>query len=236
MILARRLAALALAAAGLLAGIASAQAPAASAQPDPAAPPVGDQALHDPVFRVDGHPLGLERRVEMYQWVPAEGGYAKAWREQPVAIADQADDIHANPPFPLQGERWTPHAIRVDGHPLAPEVVHAFGQWREFRPGFSNLPGNLSATFQPEGNGLGSAENPLDPQVGDLRIHWRELVLPPLGERIELRQGAWHLRADAPAIAAAPVAARSWMLAWLPIVLGGVGLLALVVVLARRRR
>src|SRR3546814_20074107 len=52
----------------------------------------------------------------------------------------------------------------------------------------------MSATFQPEGDGLGSAENPLAPQVGDLRITWRALVLPPLAERLVLRDGQWTLR------------------------------------------
>ena len=67
---------------------------------------------------------------------------------------------------------------------------------QDFRPGFSALPGNLAVTFQPEGDGLGSAENPLDPQVGDLRIRWRELVLPPLQDRIVMRDGRWRLPAQ----------------------------------------
>src|SRR5690606_21784285 len=102
-----------------------------------------------------------------------------------------------NPPFPIQSQRWEASAINVDGVPLDPEVVRELGQWREFRPAFSALPGNLAATFQPQGDGLGSAMNPLAPEVGDLRIHWRELVLQPLAERIQLRAGHWQLRSDA---------------------------------------
>src|SRR3546814_11788754 len=52
----------------------------------------------------------------------------------------------------------------------------------------------MSATFQPEGDGLGSAENPLAPEVGDLRITWRAFKLPPLADRLELRDGKWTLR------------------------------------------
>ena len=115
--------------------------------------------------------MRLARRVEMYQWVPQGDGYSQGWSAEPVEVDDSA---HANPPFPLESDRWLPKAITIDGHALAPDAVEALAQWREFRPGFSALPGNLSATFQPEGNGLGSAENPLDPQVGDLRIHWLE--------------------------------------------------------------
>jgi hypothetical protein len=38
----------------------------------------------------------------------------------------------------------------------------------------------------------------LDPQIGDLRIRWRELVLPPLQDRIVLRDGRWRLLAQPP--------------------------------------
>ena len=200
---------------------------ATAAQADASATPKGEPGLHDPVFRVHGPELGLERRVAMYQQVAAGEASTNEWSEV---------RIDGNPEFPLQGERWMADRITVDGYPLAPGVIEALGEWREFRPGFSALPGNLSATFQPEGDGLGSAENPLAPQIGDLRIHWRELVLPPLAGRIELRDGRWQLAADAPALAAAPTADRGWLLAWLPIIAGGLGLLVLAVVLARRRR
>ena len=231
MMSARRLAAHLVVAMSLAWGMAGAQAP----QADPGAAPTGDSKLRDPDFRVQGGELGLERRVVMYQWRKDDEGYAKTWSREPID-SSQFEADHENPPFPLEGERWEPDAILVDGHPLAPDVVEQLGEWREFRPAFSALPGNLSATFQPEGNGLGSAENPLDPQVGDLRIHWRERVLPPLAERIELRGGRWELRPDAPAVVDAAPVPRGWLLAWLPIILGGGGLLVLAVVLARKRR
>jgi len=226
------LAALLLAGGGMLSGLATAQDAPAQA-PDPKAAPTGDGGLRDPVFRVEGPELGLARRVEMYQWFPQGDDHARGWSPSPV---EGGDEDHANPPFPLQSERWLPHAILVDGRPLAPEAIQALAEWREFRPAFSSLPGNLSATFQPEGNGLGSAENPLDPQVGDLRIHWLERTLPPLAERIELRDGQWVLRPGAPVTAPEDTTPRAWLLSWLPILVGGAGLLLLVAVLIRRRR
>ena len=79
----------------------------------------------------------------------------------------------------------------------------ALGEWKPFRPSFNALPGNLAATFQPQGDGLGPAEDPMAPEVGDLRIHWRELRLPPLGDRIVLEAARWHLKAARePALAA----------------------------------
>jgi LPXTG-motif cell wall-anchored protein len=131
--------------------------------------------------------------------------------------------------------------VTLDGKPLAGSAVARLGEWRSFRPNFSALPGNLSATFQPEGDGLGSAENPLDPQVGDLRITWRELVLPPLQGQVVLRDGEWVLP-GAPETAAASEdidtiddartsSAMHWLLAG-----GLLLLLAAVLAIFRRRR
>ena len=203
--------------------------------PDPGAEPLLAEQLRDPDFGVRTRKPGLERVVEMYQWQATDGGYARDWSERPIDASGFAPG-HENPAFPLQGKRWLPSVVTVDGRPLDPRVLDALGEWREFRPGFSALPGNLSATFQPEGDGLGSAENPLAPEVGDLRIRWRERALPPLGGLVELRDGAWRLRADAPARVAAQPRRGGRMLGWLPILAGGAGLLLLAIFLARRKR
>lgn len=202
--------------------------------PDPAAAPVPDAPLRDPDFGVRTRQSGLERVVEMYQWRPAGDGYVRSWSPEPVPSAGFAPG-HENPGFPLHGERWLPGRVTVDGVPLDDAVLDALGEWREFRPSFSALPGNLAATFQPEGDGLGSAENPLAPEVGDLRIHWRERVLPPLAGRIELRGGAWRLRADAAAVAADAGRGRG-VAGWWPLIAGAVVLVVLAVGLGRRRR
>jgi len=183
--------------AGLLAAGCLLAATAVAAQeqaPDPSAPPQAEGKLRDPDFGVRTSHFGLERRVEMFQWREDAGTYARGWSDAPVDSAAFLPG-HDNPPFPIRSQRWEAPAVTVDGVPLDPEVVQGLGRWHEFRPAFSALPGNLAATFQPQGDGLGSAMNPLAPEVGDLRIHWRELVLPPLADRIELRDGRWRLRA-----------------------------------------
>jgi hypothetical protein len=156
--------------------------------------PQPDRSVRDREFGVVARHYGLERRVEMLQWQRAPaGGYTTTWSELPIDSSAFAPG-HGNPTvFPLQSRRWTASKITIDGKPLDPAVVQQLGQWRLFRPSFSALPANLAATFQPDGDGLGSADNPLDPHVGDLRIHWRELVLPPLDDRIALRDGRWQL-------------------------------------------
>ena len=174
----------------------------------------------------------------MYQWRAKDGGYEQVWSEAPIDSSGYTPG-HENPPFPLRGRRWLADRVTLDDKPLDRSVIEQFGQWRLFRPNFSALPGNLAATFQPEGDGLGSGENPLDPQIGDLRVSWRELVLPPLASKVVLREGVWRLADDAavgdPAVATVPATrapARTQRL-W-PFL--GAALLAIIGLLAYRRR
>jgi hypothetical protein len=218
----------------LLAGTAFAQGsePLGAAQPD--------KTLRDPEFGVVARHLGLERQVEMLQWQASRNGYSKTWSTQPIDSSGFAPGYRNPGRFPLQGRRWVAKAVLVDGKPLDPDILRTLGQWREFRPSFSALPGNLAATFQPEGNGLGSAENPLDPRIGDLRILWRELVLPPLDGRIALKDGRWQMLPSqpdppAPAVAAPQETSRSspHRASWL---LGGAVMVLVIALAARRRR
>ncbi|QNP40148.1 TMEM43 family protein [Lysobacter solisilvae (ex Woo and Kim 2020)] len=213
----------------------------ASAQAEPEGFPDPGAALVDPDFKVGTREFGLDRRVEMYQWRLGERGYEQVWHG---AWIDSAgfDAAHANPPkLLLDNRRWWAEQPTLDGKPLDPAVLRSLGEWRVLRPGFSRLPANLAASFQPEGEGLGSAENPLEPQIGDLRVTWRELVLPPLAGKVALRDGAWRLvedpvapRANPPAtVAATPPqhAQRMW-----PFFGSGLVVIVAIAVAARRRR
>lgn len=192
-------------------------------------PQAGDTP-HDPEFGVRSREgFGLQRLVRMYQWRQNGQGYERAWAAEPIDSAGFAPG-HRNPSeFPLQSQRWIAKPITLDGKSLTPEVVSALGQWQALRPDFSALPGNLAVTFQPEGDGLGSAVNPLDPKIGDLRIVWRELVLPPLAGKVEMRGDRWQLAAGVtsamPATAGkagdSPWRSWSWWLALLALAIAG---------------
>jgi hypothetical protein len=184
--------------------VAAQEAPEPRGPPDASAPPQPAATVRDPDFGVAARHFGLQRRVEMFQWrARGDGGYDRAWSDAALDSTGFAPG-HENPPFPLRSRQWVAKEVLVDGLPLDRPVLSALGTWAQFRPSFSALPGNLSATFQPQGDGLGTAENPMAPQVGDLRIHWRELRLPPLADRIVLEAGRWRLRK---AVARAGVAA-----------------------------
>jgi len=159
----------------------------------------------DAEFGVSTRQLGLQRHVEMYQWrkndtLRGSGvQYDRGWSSVRIDSNTYAAG-HDNPvEFPLVRHEWIADDIRLDNKPLAPQVLEELGKWRDYRPDFSALPGNLSATFQPEGDGLGSAINPLDPQIGDLRITWRELVLPPLKGAVAMNNGVWTMAQAQPA-------------------------------------
>lgn len=204
------------------------------------------RAIRDPDFRVETRQFALDRRVEMLQWRREGAGYAPVWN---VAVIDSTgfDEAHRNPSeLPIGGERWWATDATLNGKPLAPEVLRTLGEWHEFRPSYRRLPANLAATFQPDGDGLSSSENPLDPQVGDLRVTWRELTLPPLQGKVELRDGVWHPLPDAAVPAASmrvvedplepPVADDPIPLHWWLWGVGGLVGVALVTLVTFRRR
>lgn len=180
-----------LAATWLAAGTVSAQVPL-DAAPEGSLASGGE--LVDREFGVDTQRFGLDRRVEMFQWLrTGDGRYERAWK---AALVDSSGFApgHENPPsIALDSLRVWAQDATLDGWPIDVTVLKVLGRWEDFRPNFSRLPGNLSATFQPDGDGLTSSENPLDPQIGDLRVTWRELVLPPLAGRVRLVDGTWQL-------------------------------------------
>lgn len=177
--------------------------------PDEMAAPKAGRALRDRDFGVGTRQFGLDRVVEMYQWRATPGGYTQVWNAAPIDSSSFASG-HRNPGrLPLESRRWWAQDATIDGRPIAPEVLQTLGQWRVFRPNFSRLPANLAASFQPEGDGLGSAENPLEPNIGDLRIHWRELHLPSLEGKVELRDGRWQLAPGAAAEALSAARAQT---------------------------
>ena len=181
---------------------------AVGAPASPQGEPVAAEPIEDPEFGVRTTRFGLDRQVEMYQWQrDSRGGYQQVWKPALVDSSDFAAG-YANPTeIPLASRIWWASAVTLDGKPVALPVLKALGRWQDFRPAFTRLPANLAATFQPEGDGLGSALNPLDPRIGDLRIHWRALHLPPMAGKVELRDGQWQLPAPVPA-ASAPVQAE----------------------------
>jgi hypothetical protein len=159
--------------------------------------PTAAHPPRDTAFGVTARGFGLQRRVEMLQWRRFGPGYRKEWSEQPIDSSGYAQAYRNPGDFPIETRYWIAADTTLDGRNVDDDVLKEFGEWRDFRPGFSALPANLAATFQPEGDGLGTADNPLDPQIGDLRVHWRVLELPPLAGKVALQGGVWIPASDA---------------------------------------
>ncbi len=213
--------------------------------------------LRDPDFGVESRGVTLEREVQMYQWreVDTDDGprYRKAW--SPLAVDSSRfaqPQGHENPPlsFPIDPARWNAtRSFTLGGHPLDPAIeVHA-GQWRTLRPDPARVPPNLAASFQPDGEGLSSSQDPRRPQIGDIRLRWRERRAAPIATPIALRDGRWvadtSVQAPVPAPAAAaegaPGDATSQqaplrMFIYVGAIAAILGLLALVLLRRGRRR
>ena len=177
---------------------------AAAAQDPPEGVPKPGAALRDHEFGVGTRQFGLEREVEMYQWRAGSDGYQAVWNSARIDSSQFAAGYENPAAMALQSRRWWAEGATLDGRRLDPQVLRVLGTWQRFRPNFSRLPANLAASFQPEGDGLGSSENPLAPQVGDVRVRWRELVLPPLADKTQLRNGVWTLSAQSAIVRPAP--------------------------------
>lgn len=234
---------------------------AAQAATDVPLEPRAGAPLRDRDFGVQVRGFGLDRRVEMLQWQRVNGQYRRVWHDARID-ARAHDRAHRNPRLPLRGRRWWSDTAHLDRRPIDLAVLQALGTWKTMRPDFAALPGTLAAKYQPEGDGLGSAENPLEPRIGDVRITWRELELPPLEGRIEQRRGTWQLRDVAPVAVApspldpvsppatailkaplranAPSTSRLWPLPWswtsIAAAMGAAIVIGLVVSFKRKRR
>ena len=202
-----------------------------------------DQILKDQQFGVVSRESGLRRQVSMLQWEKIGNVYRQVWKET-LVDSSAYDELHRNPEaMPLANQQWDAKAS-LNGVQLSTDIIETLGTWKSFRPNFSALPGNMSATFQPEGEGLGTAENPTQPEVGDLRIVWSQRVLPEMTGKLRLVNGAWVMNPiSKPAakpdsnITTTNTATESnsrWLYFWLGV---GLMLIALIArILLRRKR
>lgn len=198
-------------------------------------------SLVDPEFGIEVRALGLERRVEMFQWTSdGSGGVEGRWS------ADALDDAnlpggHANPEFPFRSRRWLAERLLVDGQPVDPALWRGRGEWNPLAADPARLPPNLAVVFQPIEGGLSSSEDADEPEVGDLRVSWRRLDFTSPAQRVVLQEGRWVAADGSVALATEPldfpgVERDGSRYPWWIFLLLVAGVLPLVIVVFRRRR
>jgi hypothetical protein len=188
-------------------------APAATTSPATKTSPQGQvestAAVADPIFGVRAKVLGLERGVEMLQWrkvdFPAPPHYEQAWTAERIDSSG-FDAAHRNPgDLPFNGERWWTAEPKLDGHPVSAGVLTALDAWTPLKPDLTQLPTNLAVSFQPDGDWLSTSQDPADPEVGDVRVHWRVIEHAQAPSGAMLVAGRWELPAKATAAATSSV-------------------------------
>ncbi len=228
---------------------ANAAAPQASTQAAvPNTPITSGEDVLDPDFRFSARALALERRVEMRQWQRDAGGAYEAQWSAAQIDSSAFDRTHANPArFPFNGARWWTHAAQLQGSAVAADVLGTLAGWQSFAPDLRQLPPNLAASFQPDGDWLSTSQDPGKPVVGDVRLQWQVLkqAMPPPG--IVLGDGEWRLPdkavvttqpATPPTVKPTAVASPMQRLfgSYVTWLLGAGVVIALLILLARRRR
>lgn len=178
--------------------------------PTIAAEPQAATPLHDDLFGLETRALGLERRVEMFQWretraTDAALGYETVWLAARIDSRQFSQPQgHANPAqMPFAGARWVAERVTLDGHPLDPALLTGLDDWQPVPPDPEVLPPNLALNFQHAGDVLTTSLDPARPAVGDVRIRWYTLSGTALTEAarvggIVLQDGRWIAAKPAP--------------------------------------
>lgn len=146
--------------------------------PDMPVRPRPSERLVDPEFGIASEAYALRREVQMLQWVPDAQGDRLDWRDAVVPSTGLAAGPRNPAALPFVAIQWQAGARMPDGVELPHALIAQLGEWRLLHPDPARLPPNLAATFQPAGDVLTSAADPMAPQAGDLRLRWSELVLP----------------------------------------------------------
>jgi hypothetical protein len=150
--------------------------------------PPGEIVDHDFGLRVTA--LGLDRRVEMYQWKEerttreekkAGGGtetvteyrYEQVWDNDLIDSSDfRQPDGHRNPnAFPLTRQRIIAERARFGARTLDIEIVGRLGGWQDYTPTDIEPP---EGYVRHEG-GFYRGVDPANPRVGDVRVRFRLL-------------------------------------------------------------
>ena len=157
-----------------------------------------DEILEDPVFGISQKALKLRRIVEMYQWHESVqrrskrkiGGkkvttktyyYSKRWSKMLIPSANfKKPEMHQNPKrIPYQSITYTAKVIRLGNFVLSSSLAGKISSFCQLPVvDKHHLPQEIQRKTCIRQGKIYSCENPLNPQVGDVRISFK--VVRPL--------------------------------------------------------
>lgn len=157
------------------------------------------ESIRDTVFGPAARALGLRRTVEMWQWqevrdTEGERSYRPIWAERPIDSRDFAGDgSHVNPDMPFASAQWWSSTALLGGLPVAPDLLAGLDGWQPLPADESLLPENLAVVFRADDGLLISGNDPLAPEIGDLRVRWQLLPAGPVHGEAQLIDGVLHV-------------------------------------------
>ncbi|MFK7909722.1 MAG: TMEM43 family protein [Akkermansiaceae bacterium] len=167
----------------------------------------------DEQLKVKSEGLVLKRTVEMYQWKEETstktqkklGGkeektttysYSKHWKEGRADSSKfKQSSGHENPSLPIQSSSWVASPISVGAFRLPNDLVSSINAYSSLSLGGDlELPAQIAGRdIKKEGDTIYLAENPSNPNVGDVRITYS--VVKPTTVSIVAKQNGDTLEA-----------------------------------------
>lgn len=168
---------------------------------------VTEDVLTDPTFGVQTRALKLRRTVEMFQWQESRrtetekkvgGGerkvtiydYHRTWSDRLIDSSSFKQPMeHRNPPtMPIGSQTWTAEPVTLGAYTLPRSLVDDISAYRPLDVEGSD--GELKTigdrTCEPAEDGYYCGFNSGTPEIGDLRIYYREV--PPMTVSLVARQ------------------------------------------------
>ncbi|XOF33360.1 MAG: TMEM43 family protein [Candidatus Electrothrix sp. YB6] len=152
---------------------------------------VTEDTLTDPVFGLSANALKLLRRVEMYQWEEESssttekkvgGGtktvtkysYSKTWSDRAINSSSFRKSGYDNPgSMPYANAEQIADRVMLGAFTLPTSLVSKIGGAQQLPVSSETpLPDELVGRAQRHDSGIYIGNNPSDPQIGDVRIHF----------------------------------------------------------------
>ena len=170
--------------------------------------PETSDRLQDDQFELSINALGLMRKVEMYQWqeytetqtttAGSTRNISYRYRQQwDTSLLDHRDfrypEGHENPPVmpPFEWVIGYAENVSLGMYQLSPAQIKEVGEWKNLPSGIApDFPSNETVPLRTE-EGFYLGDDPTNPQVGDVRIHFT--YLEPVESTIIAQQAGTRL-------------------------------------------